>query len=240
MKCKVQKCNGLVLGSRGQEYGSDLRDRPSDLPSDLPSDRPSDRQVEQVIQCTGVRKPRAGVWLWSSDSVHLCSSPHHHLIIWSSNVIVIGSSDSVSLHLCRLLHLPSSSNVKSDQLISKASDHPQLLSLTPSTSSALSVIIICDFDRIIWSSDSVHLCSSPHHHLIIWSSNAIVIGSSDSVPFHLCRLHHLPSSSNVQSNQLIIKASDHPTAIITRLDSVLLLWSSVLTDPQHPFLVNEV
>ena len=54
-----------------QEYGSDLRDRPSDLPcghpsnrpSDLPSDLPCDRQVEQVIQCTGVRKPRAGVWL---------------------------------------------------------------------------------------------------------------------------------------------------------------------------------
>ena len=55
------------LGSRGQASGSDLCNHPfdhlCDHPCNRPSDRPCDCQVEQVIECTGVRKPRAGVWI---------------------------------------------------------------------------------------------------------------------------------------------------------------------------------
>ena len=43
------------LGFRGQASSSDLCDHPSDHPCDC--------QVAQVMECTGVRKPRAGVWL---------------------------------------------------------------------------------------------------------------------------------------------------------------------------------
>ena len=43
------------LGSRGKASSYDLCDHPSDHPCDC--------QVEQVMECTGVRKPRAGVWL---------------------------------------------------------------------------------------------------------------------------------------------------------------------------------